>query len=149
MTRPTPVGLFAVLLLLAGSAPALADPPAGISISGGYFIRVPGRAAHGFFAVTNTSGTAVLITGWQSPACSKLSFRDASASPPADSPSPLDKLTIPAKDKMVFARGGYHLQCADPATSVQPGGTIPVTVSFLSGKTLTASFQVRLSPTGS
>ncbi|WP_419728803.1 copper chaperone PCu(A)C [Lichenicola sp.] len=148
MTRPRCFRLLATLALLGGTAAAPAEPPKGVSISDGSFIRISDHAARGFFTVTNTSDTAVLITGWQSPACSTLSFRDASASSPADSLSPLDKLTIPAKDKMVFARGGYHLQCTNPAASVQPGGTVPVTVSFLSGRTLTATFQVHAMPTG-
>ena len=148
MIRPFSVRVIATLALLGASDAALADSPAGVSMTDGTFIRISDHAAHGFFAVSNTSDVAVLMTGWQSPACSKLSFREAGSSPPADSPSPLDMLTIPGKDKMVFARGGYHLQCADPAASVQPGGTVPVTVSFLGGKTLTATFQVLPTPTG-
>ena len=148
MIRPTRAGIVAALLLLTGSGAAPAGPPQGVTISDGYFVTAADHAAHGFFTVANTSDTAVLITGWQSPACSKLSFSEAGATPPAEDPSPLDKLTVPARQKMVFARGGYHLQCAGPAAAVQPGGTIPVTVSFLGGNTITASFQVRQASTG-
>ena len=50
---------------------------------------------------------------------------------------------VPAHGKVSFAPGGYHLMCMSPAAAMRPGQSVPVTLRFAGGESLTASFPVR------
>ncbi|MGI4747368.1 MAG: copper chaperone PCu(A)C [Janthinobacterium lividum] len=129
--------------MLVGSGPAIAATPDGLSVTDAWFVRTSTHAVNGFFKVKNDSETAVLITGWQSPACSRLTFNESGGISPGNHPAPLNQVTVPPKDALVFVPGGYHLICDGPNSAIEVGRTVPVTMSFRSGKTLTAQFAVR------
>lgn len=134
-----PIALAACLLPIGPIAPATAAPK-GVTISNAWFARAPDSAFLGFFTIANSGEKPLLMTGWQSPACHHLSFEETNGEV---SGSALDKMTVPGGTKMAFVRGGYHLMCDGPTGTLQPGGTIPVTISFRSGQTLTAPFEIR------
>ena len=50
---------------------------------------------------------------------------------------------MPAGGSVTFAPAGYHLMCMKPTAAVKPGGTVPVTLTFKDGGTLTGDFPVR------
>ena len=50
---------------------------------------------------------------------------------------------VPAHGKVSFMPGGYHLMCMSPAAAMRPGQSVPVTLRFADGGSLTASFPVR------
>jgi len=131
--------VLAACLLPAGPI-ARAAPPKRVTISNAWFAWAPDAKFLGFFTIANNGDKPLLMTGWQSPACHHLSFEEANGEA---SGSVLDKMTVPGGTKMAFVRGGYHLMCDGPAGTLQPGGTIPVTISFRSGQTLTAPFEIR------
>ncbi len=129
---------LAALILLAGPIPARAAPPPGVTLSKGQILLVQGSPALGFFTVTNTSDQALLMTGWSTPACGALQLEEAGTTAGG-----VSKLTLPGKQEMVLAPGGYHLICSKPTPALHAGATVPVTVSFDGGATLTAPFQVQ------
>ena len=129
------IGLAALLLLAA--TPAWAGPPPGVAVSKGQILLLSGSPTMGFFTVTNKSGTALLIDGWSTPACGALQLEEAGATSGG-----IARLTVPGKDRLAFVRGGYHLTCWRPTAALKAGATIPVTVSFRGGDTLTAPFAV-------
>jgi copper(I)-binding protein len=55
----------------------------------------------------------------------------------------VDSVPVPAHQSVTFAPGGFHLMCMSPAASLKPGTTVPVTLSFKDGGTLTSDFAVR------
>ena len=135
--HPARIRLAAVLLLAA--TPAWAGPPPGVTVSKGQIVLLSGSPAMGFFTVTNRSGQALLIDGWSTPACGALQLEEAGATSGG-----IARLTVPAKQRLAFVRGGYHLTCWKPTAALQAGATIPVTVSFRGGATLTAPFAVEV-----
>lgn len=132
--------LLAACLLPAAGPIARAAPPRGITISNAWFARAPDTALLGFFTIANTGDQPLLMTGWQSPACRRLRFEEASS---GSSGADLDRMTVPGRTKMAFARGGYHLMCDGPTGPLQTGETIPVTIRFRSGQMLTTPFTIR------
>jgi copper(I)-binding protein len=52
-------------------------------------------------------------------------------------------LKVPAHGTLSFQPGGYHLMCMKPQSSMKIGASVPVTLKFADGKTLTASFPVK------
>ncbi len=136
--RPAGIRRLAPLLLLA-AAPAWAGPPPGVTLSKGQILLLSGSPALGFFTITNSSDQAMLIDGWSTPACRTLQLEEAGATSGG-----ITRLTVPGKNRLAFVRGGYHLTCWTPTAAVRPGATIPVTVSFRGGDTLTAPFEVKV-----
>ncbi len=133
--HPARISLAAFLLLAA--TPAWAGPPPGVTVSKGQIVLLSGSPAMGFFTVTNGSAQALLIDGWSTPACAALQLEEAGATSGG-----IARLTVPGKDQLAFVRGGYHLTCWKPTAALKAGATIPVTVSFRGGATLTAPFAV-------
>lgn len=130
--------LPAVLLLCCAAAPP--PPAAGVSLSDAWFAKVSSRPLAGYFSVTNHGDQPLLMTGWSSPDCRTLRFAEAASGP---TETPLNTMTVPAHDKMVFARGGYHLVCDGPPATLDTMKSIAVTIHFRSGRTLTMPFEIR------
>ena len=141
----TPFRLACILmstgLLFAGPEAARAAAPALVTVSKAEILLVPGAPAVGFFTVTNTSDATLLMTGWSAPACGTLRFEEADAGGAGAGRVPT--VTVPAKNQLVFAPGGYHLTCRKPPAALRSGAVVPVTFAFRSGATLTAPFLVK------
>ena len=119
---------------------AVAAVPQGLSVSHGWFALAPPTQVIGFFSVRNASGQPQLVTGWQSPGCHAMHLEDSSGEGRSEGSS---GLTVPAKSRMAFVRGSYHLHCEGPTQAIKAGTTVPVTFSFRDGGTLTTPFEVR------
>ena len=138
LRRPLPACLV-LAGVVAWGTPARAKPVPGVTLSEGQLLLVPGSPALGFFTVTNTTDTALLVTRWSTPACGMLQLEEAGASSGG-----VARLTIPARGQLAFAPGGYHLTCWQPTPALQAGATVPVSVAFQTGLTVTAPFEIRL-----
>jgi copper(I)-binding protein len=55
----------------------------------------------------------------------------------------LDRLTIPAHDKVALAPAGYHLMLQQVTHPLKPGDTIEVTLNFADGSHLEVPFLIR------
>ena len=55
----------------------------------------------------------------------------------------VDSVPVPAHGEVRFEPGGYHLMCMSPTAEAARGHSVPVTLSFQDGGSLTASFAVR------
>lgn len=139
--------------VLAGATPARAadnapdNAPTPI-VDHGWFTSLPNNGPTlGFFTITNKGGDPRLMTGFSSPACKTLKLEEAhSGSVGAGTGPGLLRMTVAGKSRMAFVRGGYHLVCAPAGSALTIGKTVPVTISFLSGKPVTASFEIRPLP---
>ncbi len=135
--HPARIRLAAFLLLAA--TPAWAGPPPDVTVSKGQIVLLSGSPAMGFFTVTNKSSQPLLIDGWSTPACGALQLEEAGATSGG-----ITRLTVPGNSQLAFVRGGYHLTCWNPTAALKAGATIPVTISFRGGATLTAPFTVEV-----
>ena len=55
----------------------------------------------------------------------------------------VQSVAVPPHGKVSFMPGGYHLMCMSPSAEMRPGRSVPVTLRFADGGTLTATFPVR------
>ncbi len=51
-------------------------------------------------------------------------------------------IAVPAGGEVKFAPGGYHLMCMMPSKDVTPGHSMPITLRFKDGGTVTAEFPI-------
>lgn len=108
---------------------------------------VPSRPAGGYFTLRNNSDAAKSLTAASSPACKELMLHESLHKGGQDQMAMASAVAVPPHGSVSFAPGGYHLMCMQPASSMQPGATVPVTLRFQDGGTLTQDFSVR-GPTG-
>jgi periplasmic copper chaperone A len=55
----------------------------------------------------------------------------------------VDSVPVTAHQSVAFAPGGFHLMCMSLAEIMKPGGSVPVTLKFDGGISLTSDFPVR------
>ncbi len=132
--------IVALLLLLVVNSVYAAD----ITISDGWFRALPPSVpSGGYFKLHNGSSKTISLKGAQSPGCESLMLHKTMEKGGMGGRMHVMEIPVPAGDDLVFAPGGYHLMCMGAKPILQPGGTVPVTLSFADGATLTANFQVR------
>ena len=137
--------LLGVLALAAAASVGAAEAAdAGLSVHDPWMrFIVPMRPAAGYFTLSNDTAKSVVLVGAQSPACGMLMLHRSEQKNGVDSMSMVEKVPVPAHGTVKFAPGGYHLMCTDPKAEMAPGRTVPVTLHFADGNSLTASFPVR------
>lgn len=115
-----------------------------LTVSGAWMrMIIPDRPAAGYFTLTNNGDRARRLVGAQSPACGSLMLHRSESSGGIDRMTMVPSVPVPAHGNIRFAPGGYHLMCMKPAASMVPGHTVPVTLRFGDGETLSADFPVR------
>jgi hypothetical protein len=141
-----PSGLLAGIAaaaILAATIPARAAD-GGVAVNDPWMRAViPSRPAAGYFTLLNGTDTAKALVGAQSPACGMLMLHQSRSENGNETMSMVDSVAIPPHGKVSFAPGGYHLMCMSPSPEVSRGHSIPVTLRFGDGSTLSANFPVR------
>ena len=129
-------GVAALALLAAAPAPDAAVR------NGRIRVLLPSRPAGGYFDLDNHGASTLTLIGANSPGCGSLMLHRSLASGGTDRMESVDRVSVPAHGSLQFAPGGYHLMCMEPTSGLRPGGTIPVTLTFSGGGTLTGDFAV-------
>jgi len=136
--------LSAVLLaspLLGGLASAATG---GIAIEKPWMrLIIKARPAAGYFTLKNDTGAPVELTGASSAACGMLMLHQTKEVNGIDKMLPVKSISVPMHGTLEFAPGGYHLMCMSPQRSMAIGRSVPVTLKFADGKTVTADFPVK------
>ncbi len=143
--RRAALALGACLTLAVSLAPThgFADET-GLSLSGAYMRTIiPQRPAAGYFALKNETGQEKVLTAASSPACAALMLHQSYSKNGMEMMKHVESVTVPAHGSISFAPGGYHLMCMEPGKDMKPGNSVPVTLKFKDGGTLTSAFPVR------
>ncbi|WP_428493705.1 copper chaperone PCu(A)C [Rhodopila sp.] len=130
------LGIAALALLGAAPAPDAEVHDARIRV------LLASRPAGGYFQLDNHAAEPLTLTGAASPGCGSLMLHRSMNSGGTDSMVAVDHVSVPAHGSIRFAPGGYHLMCMQPAPTLRPGATIPVTLTFAGGGSLTTKFSV-------
>ena len=134
-------GFSALLLALAVIA---AGAPPGVAVRGAWMRSIiPARPAAGYMTLVNDGDAAVSLVGASSPGCGTLMLHRSVERGGQEMMEMLASVRVPAHGSVTFAPGGYHLMCTQPGPAVAPGGTVPITLRFDNGMTLTVGFPVR------
>jgi hypothetical protein len=105
-------------------------------------VLLASRPAGGYFDLDNHGASPLTLIGAASPGCGSLMLHRSTASGGTERMTAIDQVSVPARGSIQFSPGGYHLMCMVPAPGLHPGGTVPVTLTFSGGGTLTADFAV-------
>ncbi len=133
----------AILAALAVGAAAPAGE-GGLALESPWFrLVLPSLPAAGYFTLANAAGTARTLVGAASPACGMLMLHRSTSEGGQERMAMVQSVAVPPHGKINFAPGGYHLMCTSPSAQMRPGRSVPVTLRFSDGGSLTATFPVR------
>lgn len=139
----TVLAIFAAAMLSASVA-AHAAGPDGVSLSDPWFrFIIPTIPAAGYFTLSNSTAAPQNLVGASSSACGSLMLHRSATKDGVEQMLMVSKVAVPAHGTLQFAPGGYHLMCMSPAGTMRPGQSVPVTLQFEGGGSLSASFPVR------
>ena len=140
-----PSGL--VLLVLAATftcaVPAAAEE-SGLEVSDAYMqTTIPSRPAAGYFTLKNNGDVDRVLVEASSPGCESIMMHKSESVGGMEKMLMVDSVPVPAHQSVAFAPGGFHLMCMSPTESMKPGISVPVTLTFEGGISLTSDFPVR------
>jgi periplasmic copper chaperone A len=137
------VTLLAASVVLVGSQPATSGET-DLALSDGYMqMTIPSVPAAGYFTLKNEGDADRDLVGASSPGCGSVMLHKTEVVNGVASMHHVDSVTVPAHKSITFAPGGLHLMCMSPTASLKPGSSVPVTLSFKDGATVTGTFPVR------
>jgi copper(I)-binding protein len=120
----------------------------GLAVSDAWVrVVVPLRPASGYFTLSNKTDHPYVLVGASSPACGSLMLHQSTLRNGQEHMAMVREIAVPMHGLVTFSPGGYHLMCMKPTSAMKPGNSVPVTLKFKDGATVTADFQVR-GPTG-
>lgn len=132
-----------VATLLATGAAHAAETPA-VSASGAWIRVLPGNLpAGGYVTLENTSDKAIAVTGAESADYGDAMIHRSSTETGMGRMEMVDKVPVPAKGKVAFAPGGYHVMLMQPKHPVNPGDKVVVTFELSDGSKLPVTFVAR------
>ena len=141
LSRVMAIAIAATLSPIA--VPARAAEP-GISVGAPWFrLIIASRPAAGYAEIGNDGAQPRTLVGAKSPGCGTLLLHRSVSRGGVEQMDMVDSIAIPAHGHIAFAPGGYHLMCMSPSPSLKPGGSVPVTLSFADGRSVTAAFAIR------
>ena len=138
MRRPL-IALLALASLAACEKPAPREP--AIRDAWVRLAAVPGNPAAAYFTV-HGGAAADRLTAVTSDQVAKVEMHRMGMEGGMMTMEPLAEAEVPANGDLIFATGGNHAMLFGVDPSVKPGGKLPLTFRFTSGKTLTAEAKV-------
>ncbi|HET9149780.1 MAG TPA: copper chaperone PCu(A)C [Alphaproteobacteria bacterium] len=133
-----------------GTAAALSAHAAenGLKVSDAWMrVIVPLRPASGYFTLSNKTDHPYVLVGASSSGCGSLMLHQSELRNGQEHMAMVQAVLVPVHGFVKFSPGGYHLMCMKPTNEMKPGNSVPVTLTFKDGATVTADFQVH-GPTG-
>jgi hypothetical protein len=134
---------FAVLTLLTSIGAAGAATPSVTVENPSMRFIIKSHPAAGYFTLQNNTGSAIDLTGASSSACGMLMLHQSKEVNGVEKMLPVKRISVSAHGTVLFAPGGYHLMCMSPSNAMKVGATVPVTLKFADGKTISARFPVK------
>ena len=134
--------LAVALLLVAGAAQA--SDAAQVQAKNGWVRVLPGGLpAGGYLTLENGSDRALSIVGAESPDYGSTMIHRSSTEGGMGRMEMVDSVALPAKGKVAFAPGGYHVMLMQPKHPVNPGDKVTVTFMLSDGGTIPATLIAR------
>ena len=141
--RRTLLCLGLVAGALAGAMGAVAGED-GLALTDPWFrLVMPSLPAAGYFTLSNSGAAAQSLVGASSPGCGMLMLHRSINDGGKERMVLVQSVAVAPHGKVSFAPGGYHMMCMSPTAALRPGQSVPVTLRFADGGSLTASFPVR------
>lgn len=129
------------LMALAACQPARPDAPA-VKDAWVRLSPVAGRPAAAYFTVEGGTQADRLVAV-ESPRVGRIELHEGGMANGMMTMRPIDGADVPAGGTVAFAPSGNHAMLFDVAADVKPGGTLPLTFRFRSGKAVNVDAATR------
>lgn len=128
---------------------AAAMAPKDVSVKDCWIRLLPGSApSAGYFTIENTGGQPVSLTGARTDAFGMAMLHQTSQDKQGVmGMSAVHDVPVPAKGRLAFAPGGYHVMLEKPARPLHVGDKVALTLVFGGSQALTTQCEAR-SPAG-
>lgn len=126
-----------------GSAPAMADGASAtvgdLDLTGFWVKESSLDLSAGFGTITNSGGTADALVAVSTPAAPMSQIHVTTDGVMAE----VTELAVPSGGTLTLAPMGNHLMFMGLTEPLVPGGTVPVTLTFASGSTVTLEAPIK------
>jgi copper(I)-binding protein len=145
---PHPTGLlavgFAIMATVAAAACVAAASTATVHVTNSWIRWLPGGLPMaGYATIVNSGPKPVSVVGASSTVFGDISIHQTVHTKTEVEMLPVKHLTIAAGATVVFETAGYHIMLSAPKRTVEPGASVPISLTLDDGETLTAQFEVR------
>jgi periplasmic copper chaperone A len=125
------------------AAPGIAAAATAVTISHPWMrFLTPQIPAAGYFTLNNGGAQPVTLTDAASQDCGQLMLHRSVTKNGTATMEMVQSVVVPAHGTVTFGPGGYHLMCMSPTATVAPGQSVPVSLRFSDGSSLSANFPV-------
>jgi copper(I)-binding protein len=105
-----------------------------------------GTTAGGYMTLANAGPKADALVAVESPLAKAVQIHQSMMHGAMATMQALSAVPVPARSRVTFAPGGYHLMFLSVTRPLNVGDTLPATLTFASGAKVKASFVVGLAP---
>jgi copper(I)-binding protein len=131
-------------LALTGTSTLASSSDASIEAAAAWIRWLPaGLPAAGYVRLINTGDKAMYLISAASPDFEEVSLHRTVEHGGTVSMVTVGKLLIGPHSTIELGANSYHFMLMRPRNPLQPGGHVPVTLSFLGSESLTVQFEVR------
>ncbi|HTJ92952.1 MAG TPA: copper chaperone PCu(A)C [Pararobbsia sp.] len=139
--------LFATLSIVcavAGACSAALAASPTLTVDGAWVRWLPGNLpSAGYLAITNNGDKPVDLVGTTSPDYGMAMLHVTRTEGSTSKMEMVDKLTVPAHQKVTLEPGHYHLMLEQPTRKLAPGDTVKIELKFSNGDTVVAPMPVK------
>jgi copper(I)-binding protein len=134
---------LALLAALAAFGPAaLASGVSDLSLHGCWVRVLPDEAA-AYFTIRNDGTQAAVLTDVEAQGYGMASLHESESVDGMVRMTDVASVIVPAHGEMAFAPGRYHVMLTAPKTQPQIGSSLPLTLHFKDGRTVTAGCALK------
>lgn len=130
--------------MTATSASAAFAASSTLTVDGGWVRWLPGALpAAGYLTIMNNGDKPVDLVGTSSPDYGMAMLHVTRTEGSTSKMEMVDKLTVPAHQKVALEPGHYHLMLEQPTHKLAPGDTVKLELKFSNGDTVVAPLPVK------
>jgi|SRR5687768_13858726 len=135
--------LIALLVTLAMGAQSPKPAPL-VEVSGAWLRAAqPKQVTGGYVLLHNRADSAVALTAVRSPIAKTIELHSISERDGVMRMVRVEKITVPARDKVALEPGGYHLMLFELTRVLAPGDRVTLTFVFDNGREVDVVFDVK------
>ncbi len=138
-----PIALITALVITACGVVTAGGPQ--ISVENAWARPVPAAGGNGavFFRLVNAGNEADQLLGGESPVAGTVEVHKTSMEEGVMKMEHIPGLEVPAKGEVLLKPGDYHVMLIDVNTTLTPGDTLPITLSFEKSGEMNLEVEVR------
>jgi periplasmic copper chaperone A len=133
---------------LAWNAQAAQTQAAGVQVEQCWVRAMPASIpSAGYFTLRNNGDQPAALTDVATPAFGMAMMHRSESNGSMSTMQMVSSVPVPAHGSVSFAPSGYHVMLEQPAKQLQIGATLPLTLSFADGSSVSANCAIKSAAT--